>query len=86
MNFNSKKCSTCKATKTLNEFHKSSNECKPCKHERYIKFKDVFFPKVNCSCGRIVFKPMFNVHLNSKIHKILTEASVHSNIKMIKVN
>ena len=70
MNLSSdKKCTTCRIIKDLTEFHKGSKECKSCKHERYIKFKDVFFPKVNCSCGRIVFKHMLNVHLNSKIHK-----------------
>jgi hypothetical protein len=82
-----KKCSTCKVIKTLSEFHKCSNECKPCKYQRYITNKDIFFPKVNCSCGRRIFKHMINVHLNSKIHKkLIEESAVRSNLKMIEVN
>jgi hypothetical protein len=91
-----KKCCTCKVIKNFNEFHKGSSECKPCKYQRYVTFKDVFFPKVNCSCGRRIFKHMFDVHLNSKIHKKLIqrgdEASSlrsevdKSNLKMIDVN
>lgn len=83
---NSKICSTCRVIKNLNEFHKSSSECKPCKYERYVANKDKFFPKLNCSCGRNVFKHMFELHLNSKIHKRLTEASVYSNLRIIEVN
>lgn len=83
---NSKKCSTCRIIKDLNEFHKNSNECKSCKFQRYVTNKDKYFPKVDCNCGRIVFKHVFEVHLSSKVHKRLTEGQVHSNLRMIEVN
>ncbi len=83
---NYKKCSTCKVIKHLNAFHKGSNECKPCKYQRYIKNKKLYFPKMNCSCGRIVFKHAHNVHLDTNIHKRLTEALVGSNLRILEVN
>ncbi len=81
-----KKCSNCKEIKSLTEFHKGSKECKPCKYQRYITDKYKYFPKINCSCGRIVFKHVLKEHLDSRVHKRLTEVSFYPDINMIAVN
>ena len=70
-----KKCSRCYLVKSVNEFCKNKStkdglhwECKTCKTELYLINKGKYFPKVECECGKSVYKYYLPKHLQKKIH------------------
>jgi hypothetical protein len=70
-----KVCSECKIEYSLNNFHKNKSTkdgyhyfCKNCKRDYYLKNKEKLFPKVTCSCGKIIYKYYLDKHLKTKYH------------------
>ncbi len=71
-----KKCCHCKNEQPLTCFYKNKSlkdglhlVCKSCKNEYYLKNKEKLFPKVQCTCGRIIYKYYLQKHLKTNYHK-----------------
>ena len=71
----SKKCCRCKKVKGITNFYKNrarndgfQPECSQCKYELYLSKKEKLFPKVNCSCGKTIYKYYLVNHLKTKLH------------------
>jgi len=70
-----KKCCVCRILKPMTKFHKNNANndglqaiCSQCKTELYLKNKEKLFPKVNCSCGKTLYKYYLVNHLKTKLH------------------
>jgi hypothetical protein len=70
-----KKCCVCRILRPLTKFHKNNTNndglqaiWSQCKTEIYLKNKEKLFPKVNCSCGKTIYKYYLVIHLKTKLH------------------
>jgi hypothetical protein len=46
----------------------SLKKCCHCKNEYYKKNKDKLFPRVDCDCGKTIYKYNLEKHLYTKYH------------------
>ncbi len=72
---NIKKCCRCRTEQPLTNFYSNKSvkdglqrECNTCRQEYYKKNKEKLFPKVICTCQRIIYKYYLKKHLKTDYH------------------
>jgi hypothetical protein len=85
-----KKCCHCKNEQPLTCFYKNKSlkdilhlVCKSCKNDYYLKNKEKLFPKMWCSCGKIIYKYYLQKHLKTRYHHNLDNLNHSTEIETI---